>query len=98
MRPETTEYFTRVTNIKICDYAKIKNIKISEYDKYKEPTYGVNIVSTEKCLNNLADEVQMVIGRVCKYPTCHGGDKNMNYIQLNWRSKNSVDFAMHFTS
>ena len=81
-RPETPEYFTKVTGLPLCQAASIKNVNAN--DPARSPgfdsIYVVDVLGTDGCKAELIRAVEKRIGQQCIDGSCSGLDSSRQFI------------------
>ena len=89
-RKETPQYFSHVTEIRVCSSATVKNVNASDPNRSPgfDSIYIVDIYLSDKCRNQLVREVEMRIHRGCAgLVVCSGNDDDGNFIRIDQRSR-----------
>lgn len=92
-RPETPEYFTRVTGIGLCPDAKVKNINAADPSRSPgfDSIYVVHVSASRKCINETIKQIARKIGKSCDYSNnCSGTSNNGDFYNVEWRGQSIV--------
>ena len=65
-RPESVEFFQRMTGLPLCQAAKISNFQVGEYDHETDFTYGVILTMPEDCKTEFLEEIEGRLNVACR--------------------------------
>lgn len=84
-RPETPEYFSKVTGLSLCSSSSVRNVNANEKGRSPgfDSIYIVDLGMSKACERQLFAEAEVRLGQKClRQVRCSGNDVDGNFLKL----------------